>query len=302
MSVRIAFLGIGLMGSRMAARLLVAGRELTVWNRTAAKARPLIERGARAARSPTEAVAGAELAILMLEHGAAVAEVLFEQGLAEAMPPGSLVVDMSSIPPGLAREHARRLRERGAGHLDAPVSGGTVGAERGTLAIMVGGEREDYERAREVLAALGRPTYVGPAGSGQLAKCVNQVICAVTIGAVAEGLLLAAAGGADPAAVRDAIRGGFAESRILEEHGARMLERNFVPGGETKNQLKDLNTVLDVACELRLELPITQEVRELFRALADAGGAPYDHSALLLELERRNPTARVGQAPDRLPD
>ena len=288
MSARIALLGTGLMGTPMALNLLSAGHVVTVWNRTPEKTAPLVERGATAAPAPAQAVERAELVITMLADGPAVAEVLFERGVAASVPAGALVVDMSSIPPGFARRHAAHLRERGVGHLDAPVSGGTVGAEAGTLAIMAGGERSDFERARGVLEALGRPLHVGPDGSGQLAKLVNQLIVAVTIGAVAEGLLLAGAGGADPAAVRHALRGGFAESRVLELHGERMLTRNFEPGGRTRMQLKDLNTVVDVAGELGLELPLALETRALFRSLSDGGGGDLDHSALLLELERRN--------------
>lgn len=286
--MNVALLGTGLMGSRMAVNLLRAGHEVAVWNRTPEKATPLADDGARVAATPAEAVVGVEVTITMLADRAAVAEVLFEGGVAEALAPGSLVIDMSSIPPSAARVHAARLRERGIGHLDAPVSGGTAGAEQATLAIMAGGEPEDFARGREVLEALGRPTHVGPTGTGQLTKLVNQVICAVTIGAVAEGLLLAEAGGADPAAARQAIRGGFAESRILEEHGKRMLERNWKPGGVSRLQLKDLDTVHAVAEELGLDLPLAAQIRALFRSFVDGDGGELDHSAILLELERRN--------------
>jgi 2-hydroxy-3-oxopropionate reductase len=220
----------------------------------------------------------------MLADGPTVHKVLFDSGV--ELGPGALVVDMSSIAPALAREHAALLAEHDVAHLDAPVSGGTVGAEEGTLAIMVGGERAAFDRARPLLETLGRPTYVGPAGSGQLAKCVNQLVVAVTIGAVAEGLLLASAGGADPAAVREAILGGFAESRILREHGARMLTRDFEPGGRSRLQVKDLDTILDVAGGIALELPFASLARELFRDLVENGDGELDHSALLLELER----------------
>ncbi|MEE8123445.1 MAG: NAD(P)-dependent oxidoreductase [Alphaproteobacteria bacterium] len=300
MTTRIAFLGTGLMGAPMAGNLLRAGFELTVWNRTTAKTARLAELGARVGDSPTGAVQGAEVVLTMLESGPVVAEVLLERGVAEALKPGALVIDMSSIPPASARDHAARLSKLGVGHLDAPVSGGTRGAAEATLAIMAGGERKDFERAREVLSAMGRPKYVGAAGAGQLAKCANQVIVAITIGAVAEGLLLAAAGGADPAAVREAITGGFADSRILQEHGKRMLERAFVPGGPTRMQTKDLNTALEAAAETSLVLPITEKVRDMFQGLMTSGGGDYDHSALLLELERLNPKVRLDAGPDKL--
>eukprot|EP01036_Dinobryon_divergens_P005155 gene5155-6835_t len=219
----------------------------------------------------------------MLENGAAVTDVLFGQGVARAAKPGVTVADMSSIPPSLARDHAARLRELDINHVDAPVSGGTVGAEQGTLAIMAGGDEAVIARLEPVFKAMGRPTRVGPHGSGQLSKLANQTIVAVTIGAVSEALLLAAAGGADPAAVRQAIRGGFAESRILELHGRRMIERDFQPGGLVHIQVKDLDTILATAKDLNLTLPLTQNVRDRFVELRDKlGGSHLDHSALLL--------------------
>ncbi|MCH7929467.1 MAG: NAD(P)-dependent oxidoreductase [Proteobacteria bacterium] len=302
MTLRIAVLGTGLMGAPMAANLLAAGYRVTVWNRTRAKTEPLTARGAVGAGSPAAAVGEAEVVVTMLENGPAVTEVLFDSGAAEALPRGALVIDMSSIPPATARDHAARLEAGGAAHLDAPVSGGTVGAEAGTLAIMAGGARADFDRATGVFAPLGRATYVGPHGAGQLAKLANQIIVGVTIGCVAEALLLAAAGGADPSAVREALRGGFADSRILELHGERMVERRFLPGGRSAIQLKDLETIVATAREHGLELPFSETARALFEALVGRGGGDYDHSALLLELERRNAPARLGDAPDTLPD
>lgn len=299
---RIAFLGIGLMGSRMARNLLAAGRSLIAWNRDKTKADSLLTRGATVANTAAEAVAGAGTVITMLADGAAVESVLFgPQGAASSIASDALVIDMSSAPPELAREHARRFAARGIDYLDAPVSGGTVGAEQGTLAIMAGGPPAAFERAVPTLAVLGRPTLVGPAGSGQLTKLANQAIVAVTIGAVAEALLLAAAGGADPAAVRQAIMGGFAESRVLTLHGNRMILRDFIPGGPADHQVKDCATIVATAKAAGLTLPFAETALTLFRDLVAHGGARYDHSALLLELERRNAPARVGTAPDRLP-
>ena len=299
MPPKTTLIGTGLMGRPMAENLLNDGLPLTVWNRTRAKAEPLAAFGATVADTPAAAAAGAEILITMLENGPTVEAVLFDQGVAEALPAGALVIDMSSIPPESARHHAERLRAMGLGHLDAPVSGGTRGAAEGSLAIMGGGTAADFARARDVLASLGRPTHVGPDGAGQLAKCANQVIVAVTLTGVAEALLLAAAGGADPAAVREALMGGFADSRILREHGQRMLERDFRAGGPTRNQLKDLDTALHAVAQAAPNLPLTQRARDLFRDLA-AGGGDYDHSAVLLELERLTPGARVGDAPDTL--
>ena len=301
MTTHIGFLGTGLMGAPMAANLLKAGFTLTVWNRTEAKTKPLADAGAGVADAPAGVAEGADAVIVMLENGPVVTEVLFDRGVADALAPGTLVIDMASIPPATARDHAERLAAKGFGHLDAPVSGGTRGAADGKLVIMAGGAPEDFARAGEIFQALGRATHVGPAGAGELAKCTNQVIVAITIGAVAEGLLLAAAGGADPAAVRQAITGGFADSRILQEHGKRMIERDFVPGGPSRMQMKDLDAALDAAGEASLALPITSMIKELFQALLDAGGNEYDHSALLLALEQQSPGVRLGDGPDKLP-
>ncbi len=301
MTTHIGFLGTGLMGAPMAANLLKAGFTLTVWNRTGAKTRTLADAGAKIADAPAGVAEGADVVIVMLENGPVVTEVLFERGVAAALAPGSLVIDMASIPPATARDHAKRLAAKGFGHLDAPVSGGTRGAADGKLVIMAGGTPEDFARAGEIFQALGRATHVGPAGAGELAKCTNQVIVAITIGAVAEGLLLAAAGGADAAAVRRAITGGFADSRILQEHGKRMIERDFVPGGPIRMHMKDLDAALDAAGEASLALPITCMIKELFQVLLDAGGNEYDHSALLRALEQQSPGVRLGDGPDKLP-
>jgi len=301
MSGHIAFLGIGLMGAPMAANLLRGGFALTAWNRTPAKAAALAADGAKVASTAADAVRGADFVVTMLSNGPAVEEVLFgADGVAGALGKGTLVIDMSSIPPATARSHAQRLAARGIAHVDAPVSGGTGGARDGKLVIMVGGTSEDFARARPVFAPLGNPTLVGAAGAGQLAKLCNQAIVGITIGAVAEALLLAAAGGADPAAVRQALMGGFADSRILQEHGQRMLNRRFLPGFAIVNQVKDLDTVLDAARQAKLRLPLSERVTDLFRHLL-GDGAGFDHSALLLELERLNPPARLGSGPDTLP-
>ncbi len=274
------------MGAPMARRLLAAGFPVTAWNRTRAKAEALAADGARIAATPAEAVAGADAVITMLESGPVVTTVLFEGGAAAAARPGTLFIDMSSIPPSLARDHAERLRALGLRPIDAPVSGGTVGAEAGTLAIMAGGERADFEEAVPILAPMGRAVLVGPSGSGQLAKLANQIIVAINIGAVAEALILAEKGGADPAAVREAIRGGFAESRILEVHGERMLKRDFAPRGRVNVHIKDLEAILATAAGIGIRLPLTEEVYRRFLDLRDRlGGGDLDHSALFLQLE-----------------
>ena len=191
------------------------------------------------------------------------------------------------------------LTANGVHFIDAPVSGGVLGAEAATLAIMAGGDPEQFERATPVLSVMGRPTRVGPAGCGQIAKLCNQLIVGATINIVAEAMLLAQAGGADPAAMRAAIRGGFAESRILEVHGQRMLDRNFVPGGQVKTQLKDLENILNAADAAKIRLPVTTLVAEHYRALAETLPTA-DHSAVLIALEKINPGQRVGTAQDKL--
>ena len=290
---QIAFLGTGLMGAPMVRRLLGAGFPVTVWNRDPAKASPLVADGARKAQSAAEAATGADVVFTMLTNGQAVADILFDKGVADAMSKESIHIDCSSIAPPIARENARKLAERGIRNLDAPVSGGTAGAAAGTLAIMAGGDAQDVARLEDVFAALGRVTHVGPSGAGQICKLANQQIVAVTIGAVGEAMILVEAGGASRAAFRDAIRGGFAESRILDLHGARMIERNFVPGGASANQLKDLEAVMAMAGELSLTLPLTEEVRQQFFDFVNAGGSEKDHSGLLLHLENLNQKSRA---------
>ena len=284
----LAFLGIGLMGSRQVRRLLDAGYPVTVWNRTRAKADPLAEHGATVVGSAAEAVRDAHTVIVMLENGGVVADVLFAQGVAEAMRPGATLIDMSSIQPAEAQDHAARLAAHGVRYLDAPVSGGTVGAEQGTLAIMTGGAEEDFARAEPILAVMGRPTRVGPVGAGQYAKLANQIIVGAAIASVAEALLLAERGGADPAKVREALRGGFAESRVLDLHGQRMVERAFETKGRSVTHLKDIDNALAAAAATGFDAPLTRQVGDLFRDLLAHEG-DLDHSALYLVLDRRSP-------------
>ncbi|HJV81097.1 NAD(P)-dependent oxidoreductase [Noviherbaspirillum sp.] len=294
----IAFLGIGLMGKPMATRLLHAGYRLTAWNRTRAKAEALAPFGASVADTPSEAVAQADLVITMLEAGPAVAQVI--DAALSALRPGTLVIDMSSTRQSEAQEMHARLAARRVAFVDAPVSGGVMGAEAGTLAIMAGGSPADFVRAEPILRVMGRAILVGPAGCGQVAKLCNQLIVGGTLSIVAEALLLAQAGGADPAAVRAAIRGGFAESRILDVHGQRMLERNFLPGGQVKSQTKDLENVLIAASAAGVHLPVAELVTDIYRSIADA--VPNaDQSAALLALERLNPGKRLGKDADKLP-
>jgi 2-hydroxy-3-oxopropionate reductase len=286
--MQIAVLGIGLMGFPMARRLCEAGHTVHAWNRSRDKADRLAPFGARIHATPADAVREAEIVVCMLENGPVIEDVLFRQGTADAMRAGTLFIDMASIQPREARDHAARLAERGVQQLDAPVSGGTVGAENGTLAIMVGGKPADFERAEPVFAVFGRATHVGPAGAGELAKLANQMIVGITIGAVAEALLLCAKGGADMAKVREAITGGFADSRILQLHGERMVKRDFAPRAKIAVQLKDMRNALATAEEIGFDAPITALFQRLYAEAADHGLTDLDHSGLFVELASRN--------------
>jgi 2-hydroxy-3-oxopropionate reductase len=290
---RIGFLGTGIMGAAMCRRLAEAGFACRAWNRTRDKAASLAPHGVAVAGSAVEAVGAADVVICMLNSGPVCDAVLLgagpeDGGALAAMPAGAVLVVMSSIPVETAEAQAAAAAARGIGYLDAPVSGGEKGAVEGTLAIMAGGAPEVFARVRHVLAAMGRPTHVGPAGAGQLAKLANQLIVAGTIATVAEALLLAERGGADPAAVREALLGGFADSTILRLHGARMLTRDFRPGGPAKWQLKDTRTLAALADRLGLELPLARLVDDLFADLVAHGDGELDHSALIRELRRRN--------------
>jgi 2-hydroxy-3-oxopropionate reductase len=284
----IAFLGIGFMGFPMARRLCEAGHRVHAWNRSRDKAERLAPFGATVHGSAADAVREAAIVVSMLENGAVVEDVLFKQGAAGALQAGTLVIDMASIKPREARDHAARLAALGIAHLDAPVSGGTVGAEAGTLAIMAGGKPADFARAQPVFEVFGRATHVGPHGAGQLAKLANQMIVGITIGAVAEALLLCEKGGADMAKVKQAITGGFADSRILQVHGQRMVERDFAPRARMSVQLKDMRNALATAAEIGFDAPITTLFEQLYADGIEHGLTDLDHAGLFVELASRN--------------
>lgn len=281
--MRIAFLGTGLMGGPMA-RHLAESHTVTVWNRSASKAQALAD-VARIANSPQEAAAGAELVISMLIDGPATREVLGMSGVIEATAPGAMIVDMASVEPDCDRDLAAHAASLGRRLIDAPVSGGVTGAVERTLSIFVGGSEEAFEEVLPVLSLLGRPTRMGPVGAGQTAKLANQLIVAITIGAVAEAFTLAKAGGCDLATLRDALRGGFADSRILDLHGGRMVREDFVPGGRSVAQLKDLDNALALAGERQLTLPLSESVRSSFYDLVkNRQGGELDHAAYFVWL------------------
>ncbi len=293
----IAFLGIGLMGNPMARNLLKHGYQVIAWNRTASKAESLKEYGARVAHDYKD-IGNADIIITMLEAGPQV-EAVMSAALPYLKKDG-LVIDMSSTRQSEAQDLNNKLKEQGIAFLDAPVSGGVLGAEAATLAIMVGGEQKDFERAKPVLNAMGRATHVGVAGCGQLAKLCNQLIVGGTLNIVAEALLLAQAGGANPIAVREAIRGGFAESRILEVHGQRMLDRNFMPGGQVKSQYKDMENILVAAAGAGIKLPLAEKVADHYQSLVKTTPLA-DQSAILLAVEKMNQGVRLGSSENILP-
>lgn len=303
--IRIAFIGIGLMGSRMAARLLEAGFSVSVRDRDVDKCAPLVALGARDTGSVDEAVADADIVLTSLAGAHVIEQVYFgEDGIVPAAPKTCLLVDMSSLAPDIARDNHRRLTDAGYDHhLDAPVSGGVSGAEEGTLSIMVGGSAQDLERVQPAFEVLGNVFHLGDYGAGQICKMVNQAIVHITIGAVTEGLLLAASLGVDAGKVREAIRGGYCQSRILEIHGQKMVDRDFVPGGPLEYSVKDLDQAVETAGSVDLKLPLTQSVLDQYRGLADSGRGRLDHIALLLAYEEANTPHRVSpDKKDRLPE
>lgn len=285
----IGFLGLGVMGAPMARNLLAAGHDVLAWNRSPEPLAELVEAGARSADGPAAVAAEADLVISIVSDDAALREVLGgPDGAIAAAPPGSLIIDMSTVSPALARELAAEAQARRVGFLDAPVSGGDVGAREGTLSIMVGGSAADVERARPVFEVLGsRVTHVGDAGAGQVAKACNQVLVAVIFGGLAEALVLGSKLGVDPAAILDAVGGGMAANRIMEVRRDNFLEHDFAPGFKVDLHHKDLEIALGASGEVDAPLPLTAEVQQMFRQLRAAGHGGEDDSALLRVAEQR---------------
>lgn len=279
----VGFIGLGLMGRPMSLNLLAAGARVIVHSRSPDPVQELAEAGAVPASSPASVAAKADTVITMLPDTPAVETVLLGTGgVVEGLKPGSLVIDMGTTGVMATRDFAAVIEKAGGAYVDAPVSGGTIGAGDGTLVIMAGGSGEAVARAEAIFGVLGsRATHVGAVGTGQVAKAANQVIVGLNIGAVAEALTLAAKAGADPAKVREALRGGFADSRILEVHGQRMVDGDFRPGGKVTTQVKDLTQALELAAELGFSLPATALNRDLYARLIEAGHGDLDHSALI---------------------
>lgn len=288
MTEKIGFIGLGIMGKPMAQHLLNAGYPLTVLDVVKSAQEEVVAAGARAGTSPKNVAEQSDLVITMLPDSPDVEQVILgREGVIEGLRAGALVIDMSTVLPSTARKVAQAARDKGADSLDAPVSGGQVGAVNAALTIMVGGAQKAFDRAKPLFDKMGKNiTLVGEAGAGQITKAANQIIVGVTIAAVSEALLLAAKAGVDPAKVREALMGGFASSRILELHGNRMIQRTFAPGFKIKLHRKDMNLILNTARELGLSLPMSAHVAELMNGLIANDGAELDHSALVTMFEK----------------
>ena len=285
---KIGFIGIGLMGLPMAKNILKSGYKLKVFNRSLSKAKALDEFGAEIKKTVGELVKGNDVIITMLTDDQAVDEVMSSSNFLDNLEPGSIVIDMSSIKPITAKKHKKNLSLKKIEYLDAPVSGGTIGAEEGSLAIMIGGEKKVFNEVEEILKTMGNPTLVGPVGSGQVSKLANQIIVGLTIGAVAEAITLCEKAGADPNKMISALSGGWADSKVLQTHGKRMIDKDFSPKGKTSTHLKDMNNILECANTFNTHLPISNLVKEMYKNLVENGHGDKDHSSLYKEIERMN--------------
>ena len=288
MSKKIGFIGIGLMGFPMAKNILKAGHNLKAFNRSQNKAEPLKVFGAEITTSIDEAVKDSDIVITMLTDDTAINDVMNSSNFLENLKLGATVIDMSSVKPTTATKYGKILNSKDINYLDAPVSGGTIGAEEGSLAIMVGGEQSVFDKSINILKAMGNPTLVGPIGSGQVSKLANQIVVGVTIGAVAEAITLCEKAGADPVKLIKALSGGWADSKILQTHGKRMIDKDFSPKGKTSTHLKDMNNILECANSYNTHLPISNLVKEMYKTLVDNGHGNTDHSSLYNEIERIN--------------
>ena len=284
----IGFIGIGLMGLPMAKNILKSGYKLIAYNRSKEKLELLKNSDAQIASSIGYLVSNSEVIITMLTDDRAVDEVLGAKEFVNNLKTGSTVIDMSSIKPTTATKHYNNLKLKKIHFLDAPVSGGTIGAEEGSLAIMVGGEQNVFNEVNTILKTMGNPTLVGPTGSGQVSKLANQIIVGLTIGAVAEAVTLCEKAGADPDKMIQALSGGWADSKVLKTHGKRMIDKDFSPKGRTSVHLKDMNNILECANSYNLHLPISNLVKEMYKTLVENGFGEIDHSSLYKEIERLN--------------
>ena len=286
--ITIGFIGTGLMGLPMAKNILKSGFKLKAFNRSIEKAEPLKEFGAEISKSISDVVKDSDFIITMLTDDSAVDAITSSTDFLNNLKSGSTVIDMSSVKPTTATKYGNSLKSKNINYLDAPVSGGTIGAEEASLAIMVGGEQSVFDNSFNILNAMGNPTLVGPIGSGQVSKLANQIVVGVTIGAVAEAITLCEKAGADPVKLIKALSGGWADSKILQTHGKRMIDKDFSPKGKTSTHLKDMNNILECANSYNTHLPISNLVKEMYKTLVDNGHGNTDHSSLYNEIERIN--------------
>ena len=286
--MKISFIGTGLMGFPMAKNLLKKNLDLKIFSRTLEKSKPLEEFGGKIINSLSEAIIDSDIIFTMLTDDDAVEKVLGNSDFLKNLKPSSTVIDMSSIKPKIAIKYGKLLKENNINFLDAPVSGGTIGAEQGSLAIMVGGDQKTFDNAIDVLKIMGNPTLVGPIGSGQVSKLANQIIVGVTIGAVAEAITLCEKAGVDGNKFIKALSGGFADGKILQNHGKRMIKKDFSPKGKVSTHLKDMNNILECANDFNTQLPISNLIQTMFKSLVDNGNSDDDHSALYKEIENLN--------------
>lgn len=284
---RIGFIGTGTMGEPMAENLIEAGYNVTVYNRTKEKTEKLAKMGAKVADNPKEAAVESEIIITIVTDGPAVKSVLFgDSGAIEGMEPDSILIDMSTISPQNTEEIAKKVRENDCYMLDAPVSGGEEGAIEGNLSIMVGGEKEIFEESIDLLEVLGdKVTYVGKNGMGQVAKACNQIIVALSLGAVGEALTLASKSGADPEKVMEAIKGGAADCWALRARSKKMIDRDFEPGFKSSHHYKDLEIATDTGSKYGAVLPLTHLIHEFYGSMKQKGKGDYDHSAIFTIIE-----------------
>ena len=284
----IGFIGTGLMGFPMAKNILKAGYKVKAFNRSKNKAEPLKDFGAEISNSIGELVKANDVVITMLTNDDAVNEVIGSDEFLNNLKPNSTVIDMSSVKQTTAVNHGKNLKSRKINYLDAPVSGGTIGAEEASLAIMIGGEQMVFDSVKDILKSMGNPTLVGPIGCGQVSKLANQIIVGLAIGAVAEAVTLCEKAGADPNKMIKALSGGWADSKVLRTHGKRMIDKDFSPKGKTSSQLKDMNNILECANNYNTQLPISNLVKEMYKSLVENGHGETDHSSLYKEIERIN--------------
>ncbi|UYM56522.1 NAD(P)-dependent oxidoreductase [Leclercia adecarboxylata] len=289
--MRIGLLGTGLMGQPVARRLVAAGYSVTVWNRSQEKALQLASAGVKIEQSASQLLADSELIICLLSDATACDEVIFSHDSLQYIGPDTIILMMSTLSPDIVVEQARKAHSVQAHYVDLPVSGGTTGAEKGSLSLMAGGNRQLIDSLRPLLSHLGKVTHVGEVGAGQLTKLANQIIVAGTLSLLSEAFTLAQRGGADPEKVREALLGGFADSTLLQHQGERMVKGDFKARGAAKWQLKDTRSAVALAKQLNLTLPLTETVNQLFSQMIDAGEGDLDHCAIIKQIQRLNNVA-----------